>query len=276
MKNVVKTLLNFLVYSNIYLSFGASVVAWATLFILNLPFDLPLLFIPFAGGMFIYNLNRHTDVREDTINVPERRNFVDEYGRYFLGMGFIMYMVALYFALLKGFLTLFMALLPGIIASFYSIKRLKKYFFFKNAVVGISWGVTPLLVGFYNQVFGVEFLVLFVFFAITFFVNTVIFDVKDIVGDSGMKIETIPIKLGIKKTKTICYISNTLALFLLLISNIMGILPVRSLVLLLFLAYIYLYINRAELKDGFFYGIFVDGEFVFLYFILLLLNIIWV
>lgn len=269
--------LNFLVYSNIYLSFGASVVAWFAIFIMKLPLDFGLLFIPFAGGMLIYNLNRQTDTKEDTINVPERIKFVHAYGKYFIGAGLVMYLIALYFALLKGISVLLVAILPVVIASFYSIKRLKKLFFLKNAIVGVSWGITPLLVGFYNQMFGMEFVIISAFFAISFFVNTIIFDIKDVVGDISTKIETIPVKLGIEKTKIVCYVSNFVTVITLLISVAIGILPLISLVLLLFACYIFFYIKEAQKKKGsFFYGVLVDGEFIFLFFITLALTILQV
>jgi 4-hydroxybenzoate polyprenyltransferase len=275
MPGKLREILGFLVFSNIYLSFGASVVAWLTLFVANLPFDIELLFIPFAGGMFIYNLNRQTDTKEDRINVPERMKFGNKYGNYLLGGSFVMYLAALYIAFLHSLPALFIALLPGIIASFYSIKRLKKVYFFKNVLVGLSWGVTPLLVGFYNGVFSAEFLILSVFFAVTFFVNTVIFDIKDMIGDSNAKVNTIPIKMGIQKTRNVCYASNILALIFLAASMVLGFVPIRSIVLLLFSAYVFYYVFRAEEKrDGFFYGVLVDGEFVFLYFILLALTIL--
>ncbi len=267
--------LRFLVHSNIYLSFGASVVAWLTLFVMQLPFEPALLFIPFAGGMFIYNLNRHTDDKEDIINVPERRRFISEHGFYLMVISSAMYLGALYLASMRGWHVLLVAALPGAIASLYSIKRLKRLFFFKNALVGLSWGLTPLLVGFYNNLFGPGFFLLAAFFAIAFFVNTVIFDVKDVIGDSNAKIRTIPIRLGIEKTRTVCHAANALALVVLVSSVFLRVLPVGALVLVPFLAYIYFYTRSAgEKKDGFFYGLVVDGEFVFLFFILSFLTII--
>jgi 4-hydroxybenzoate polyprenyltransferase len=270
-----KKILDFLVYSNIYLSFGASVVALTTIFIMKLPLSFELLFIPFAGGMLIYNTNRHTDKLEDKINVQDRVGFVEKYGNYILGASSILYLIALYFAFIKGVAVLLVTLLPVIIASFYSIKRLKKIYILKNLLVGLSWGVTPLLVGFYNGIFSIAFISLSLFFAITFFINTIIFDIKDIIGDSNLKIMTMPIKLGLEKTKNICYASNFVAVFLLLISVLFEVLPLSSLILLPFIAYIFFYIYRAEeRKDGFFYGVIVDGEFIFLFFIILVLNIL--
>lgn len=272
MKNiyVLNRILSFLVYSNIYLSFGASIVAIVTLYILDLPFDFQLLFIPFAGGMFIYNINRYTDKEEDKINVPERTEFAKKYGPYIIGASIILYCIALYFAFSRNLTTLFVTLFPVLIGYFYSIKRLKRIFFLKNILVGLSWGITPLLVGFYYNIFSAEFFILATFFAITFFINTVIFDVKDIIGDLNMKINTIPIRMGLEKTKVICYASNFIALLLLSLSVLFGILPPRSLVLIPFLIYIFLYVKKVDtVKDGFFYGVLVDGEFIFLYFLVL-------
>ncbi len=275
MAKTLGSVVHFVVFSNIYLSFGASAVAWVTIFVAGLPFDLALVFIPFAGGMFIYNLNRQTDMKEDVINVPDRVKFFERYGKYLVGASFIMYIAALYLSLLGGLPAFFVSLLPGILASFYSVKRLKRVYFFKNVLVGLSWGVTPILVGFYNSVMSPEIVALSAFFSVAFFVNTVIFDLKDTIGDSSARIKTIPIELGPEKTRTVCYLSILTATAILAASILLGFAHVRSLVLFPFIAYIFLYVRAAgPKKGGLFYGAVVDGEFVFLFLILLVPTIL--
>ena len=44
------------------------------------PLKFEPLVISFLATFFIYNLNKKTDILEDSINYPERRKFVDKYG----------------------------------------------------------------------------------------------------------------------------------------------------------------------------------------------------
>ena len=81
--------------------------------------------------------------------------------------------------------------------------------------------------------------------------------------------------MGVETTRKICFIINTINLGILLLSVLAAILPVKSLLLAGFLAYIYLYIYYADKNRGsMFYGIVVDGEFVFLFFLVLALSLI--
>jgi len=260
-----KMLIKWIVYSNFHLSLGAAFVAYASLFILRLPFDPMVLFIPFAGTMFIYNLNRHTDSTEDLVNVPERKHFITESGRNLLIAGMVLYLIALFVSAWRNLPTFFIVLLPCIIAVFYSIFRLKKYYILKNLLVASAWGMTPLVAGFYFGTFNLAVLTLSILFALALFINTVIFDIKDTRGDYLYKISTLPTVIGAKSTRHVCMIVNLFSFMTLLLSIASGILPLKALVLVPFLAYIFAYIMLSAKRSGVnFYGLTIDGEFAFL------------
>lgn len=215
--------------------------------------------------MFIYNLNRQTDSTEDLVNVPERKHFITESGKHLLIAGTVFYLIALFVSAWRNIPTFFIVLLPCIIAILYSIFRLKKYYIVKNLMVGSAWGVTPLVVGFYFGVFNLSVLTLSIFFALGFFINTVIFDIKDTRGDYLYKISTLPTVIGAKSTRHVCMIVDLFSGMILLLSIASGILPLKALVLVPFLAYIFAYITLSAKRSGVtFYGLTVDGEFAFL------------
>jgi 4-hydroxybenzoate polyprenyltransferase len=265
-----KRLLDFLVYSNIFLAAGASVVAFTTIFLMGFPIETVPLFIPFAGAMFIYNLNRMTDSTEDLINVPKRISFVRRNGKFFLAVGIVLYGIAIMESFLRN-LNVFLAVIaPGIISIFYSIFRLKRFYITKNLLVALAWGMTPVVVGFYFETFDLAILSISLFFTLEFFINTVIFDVKDIKGDYLYKIKTLPTVIGTKNTKHMCLIINFFSGMILLLSILYSILPLMAIILIPFLLYIFAYIILCDSKNGLFYGAFVDGEFMFLALIVLL------
>ncbi len=262
--NIFKNILDFLVYSNIYLSLGASFVAYITIVILDFPFAFIPMFLAFSETFFVYNLNRQTDIKEDRINKPNRITFIEKYGRLVFYISIILYLLALIISFLRNFNTFIFVLLPIIISIFYSIFRLKRFLMIKNLLVGFAWGTLPLVVGSYFNRLDIAILIFYIFFSIEFFINTVIFDIKDTTGDNLNKIRTLPNVIGIKYTKYFMYVVNTFSISFLIFNIVFGILSPISISLIFFVFYVYLYIFFSGKKNNLFYGVFVDGEFVFL------------
>ncbi|RLI99414.1 MAG: hypothetical protein DRP06_03550, partial [Candidatus Aenigmatarchaeota archaeon] len=242
----------------------------------GLPIDPLLLIIAFSEVFFVFNLNRFTDKEEDKLNIPQRIDFVSKYG---LGLIFfssflcILLLIILLSTNINVFLFVFGVILAG---SGYSILRFKKIFLFKNIFVAVIWGTLPLIVGLYYNCFTLSLVALSVFFSLQFFINTVIFDIKDIDGDKIHKIKTMPNTLGIKKTKLICYLINIFLVIFLGVGIIQGVLPYESIILIFFIAYVFLYLYlENKLTKNLYYGVLVDGEFIFLLILIFLKGLLW-
>ncbi len=162
-------------------------------------------------------------------------------------------------------LILALSAFPLCVGLLYSFLGLKKVVIVKNLSVGVAWGSTALLTGaFYNN-FSLPVWLLFAFFAIELFVNTIIFDVKDIQGDRTHGIITLPVTLGIRRTRRICYALNGVALALLVLGAAIQWLPLNALVLCALAAYILAYTYLCnETRGRLYFGLVVDGEFMFL------------
>lgn len=270
-----RRLLEFLVYSNAYLAIGAGTVALATAFLMGQAMDWKLFFIPFSATLLIYNFNRFTDSHEDIINIPERVQFSRRFGRPILILSSFIYMVAIFLAFQRNFLTLAMSLMPVISAFIYSYFRFKKIFLVKNILVAASWGFSVLLVGAYFQIFDLFLFMVYLFFTLQFLVNVIIFDVKDLKGDSLYKIKTLPGEIGLDNTKKSCF---GILSFLVLIWIVIMSITTKALVLLPFLVYVALFVkysDKYQRSPWWYYGIFVDGEFLAILFILLIWWFIW-
>lgn len=257
--------LDFLLYSNLYLACGTAIVALVATVLMGHPVSWGLLLMAFANGFFIYTLNRFTDLEEDRINVPGRVSYFARYGHLFLGASSLTYAIALVLAYRISWHAVLMLLTPLLIGLFYSYGGLKRLIIGKSLAVATAWGSTVLLVGVVYMDNSPRTWLLFGFFTFEFFANTVIFDVKDIDGDRLHRIRTLPVTIGLDATKGICHALNGAAALMIIVGVSFGILPLSAILLLSLNGYILLYTTLCSERRGrLFFGLFVDGEFMFL------------
>ncbi|WP_226006972.1 UbiA family prenyltransferase [Natrinema salinisoli] len=258
--------LRFLVHSNLFISLATVSVALTTALLANLPLDPLPLFIVFAATMFVYTVNRFTDLEEDEQNVPQRAAFTKRYGRLWLAVGVGLYVVAVATAVALDVSGAVYMLLPLAVVFLYSVGGVKRVFLVKNLVVGFAWGAIPLGVGYYyGQLRSPEILFLFAYVTVMLTIAAVVFDVKDIEGDRAAGIPTVPNLFGPRWTRipsllaTVAVAAGVIAL----VGS--GAIPRRFLVVLAMNAYVAAYIPFATPDRGpLYYGFVVDGEHVFL------------
>ena len=252
-------LLEFLTYSNVYLAIGAGLVSLTTSILVFSTFRWELFYIPFSAGFLIYNFNRFTDLSEDTLNVPKRALFTRKYGKTLLWISAIAYLIALAIALRRNAYTFLVVITPLILAFFYSFFRVKKFLVIKNILVSFAWALSVLIVAAFFEVWNKEIFLLCFFFFLGLLINTIIFDIKDIKGDRIHKIKTLPVVIGINKTKKVCYMILLSMFFVWLLQFSISF---WNLLLLPFIVYVFSYIYFADEKRPWWYfGVFVDGEF---------------
>lgn len=158
-----------------------------------------------AFGLVIYatyNFDRCLDSKEDAINRKELGGANKIFGMYVCFAAFIAGYIM--FASLGIYLAPLILFTTGY---FYSkgIKigerkiKLKGGMGIKNLVVGSTWGLTiMLIVG--NWVSGIfTLLSVFVFYTVKLFINSSLYDIKDIEGDIAAGIKTLPSALGLRK-----------------------------------------------------------------------------
>lgn len=266
----------FLVHSNLFISIAATGVALSTTLLAGRSPEFPPLFIVFAATLFVYSLNRLTDIEEDVRNVPGRAAFTDRYGRLFFAGGALLYLGAVTGAFLLGLSGAPFLVLPIVVAALYSLLRVKQLLLVKNLIVGVSWGIIPLGVGvYYGIVRTPEILVSSGFFTVTLTVAAAVFDIKDIEGDRREGIRTVPIVFGPRMTRVGATVA-TIAVGAVVVGIVAAeIVPRTFLVFLAFLAYVAAYIPFAtEDRGPLFYGFVIDGEHVFLAILVIAMEIV--
>jgi 4-hydroxybenzoate polyprenyltransferase len=262
---VLRATIAFLVHSNLFISIAATGVALSTTLLTGLSPEILPLGIVFVATLFVYSLNRLTDIEEDAQNVPGRAEFTERYGTSLFVLGAVLYVGAIAVAFYLDVPGAPFLVLPAVVAFLYSLFRVKQFLLVKNLIVGVSWGLIPLGVGvYYGTVRSPEILVSFGFFTVMLTVAAAVFDIKDIEGDRKEGVRTVPIVFGPKATRigaaTVTGIIGIVVVGLVAAEVV----PRRFLVFLGFLAYVAAYIPFAtEDRGPLFYGFVIDGEHVF-------------
>ncbi|MDG5760446.1 UbiA family prenyltransferase [Natronococcus sp. A-GB1] len=269
--------LRFLVHSNLFISLAAASVVVTTAVLADLPLEALPAFIVFAAAMFVYTINRFTDLEEDRENVPRRAAFVERAGLVWLALGVGLYLAAIVVAVALELPGAGYLLLPAVVAGLYTL-GIKRVFLVKNLFVGFAWAVIPLGVGvYYEQLLAREVLFLAAYIGAMITIAAAIFDVKDIEGDREEGIATIPTAFGPRWTRIVAQLANVVVAVVVVAVVAAGVLDTRFLVLLAFHGYVGCYIPFASRDRGpLFYGGIVDGEHVFLAALVLALEwLVW-
>ncbi|OIB56510.1 UbiA family prenyltransferase [Natrialba sp. SSL1] len=257
--------LELLVHSNLFISLATMSVVVTTALLADLPIEALPLFIVFAVTMFVYTVNRLTDLAEDEENMPDRAALTRRYGRLWLAVGAGLYLLAIVAAVAAGVPGAGYMLVPLLVAAAYS-SGLKQVFLVKNVVVGLAWGLLPLGMGYYyQQLWTVDILFLAGYVTAMITVAAVIFDLKDITGDREEGIATVPNVFGPRWTRIGAQVTNVVIAAVVVALVLSGVLSSRFLIVLAMNAYVGAYIPFADPDYGpLYYGFIVDGEHIFL------------
>lgn len=257
--------------SSIFLSVSGVLMLYFSFTILELtpnPFLLAAMFFVIYS---VYSLNRVTDQEEDAVNMPERSALVQGNEKILLILASVAYIVALFLGWLASPFAALILLVPIVLGIAYSkdifsifgIPRLKDILFVKSFVVALSWAACGALLPalYLESLTKLWFLFPFVF--IKMFINTVLFDVRDVDGDTLNGVNTVPVVIGVSWTKRLLLTLQTLltvwtALFLDLFND-------YSLILIASMVYGYLYILyfcTENTRNKTLIDILVDGEWI--------------
>ncbi|KKG13144.1 UbiA family prenyltransferase [Methanosarcina sp. 2.H.A.1B.4] len=191
-----------------------------------------------AGGLIIYTvytLDRALGAEEDTVNRTELNGSNKKVG---LVISLLAFIIGTYILAKEGILTL--AFIPFITGYLYSkgIKigkfalKLKGGLGIKNIVVGLTWGI--FIAGLAGSGCGnlVPIVLVFIFFGVKLFINSAIYDFKDIKGDTLAGIKTLPVSLGTQKTRNLLTAMHLISHLALGIALIHGVLAFEPLIVL--------------------------------------------
>ncbi|WP_332449364.1 UbiA family prenyltransferase [Methanoculleus sp.] len=266
-----------IVYSSLYLAVAGAAMVYISCLLQDLPFDPVAAAILMLVVFAVYNLNRKTDEDEDAINHTERYTFTKNYGSILFRSAVGAYVVALCLSALLGLGSLLVTAAPLVAGIVYSVplfparfgfRRLKEVPLMKSLVVAFSWTIPPALLPVFHAALPVDIAtsIVGVFFFSLVFTNTVIFDMRDVEGDTASGVRTIPTILGARRTSLLLTgINVSLGAVLVLIGRY---LPDPSMVLMLVASVIYaqgyVLCFRGLEKDKLLFELLADGQFIVL------------
>lgn len=235
--------LDYLVYSSVYLSLAAAGMAYLSGVLHEVPCNPVVLILGMLTTYSVYNLNRKTDESEDEINHSERYAFTKRYEKTLLATAIGAYVLALVLSGVYGMAVIVIAAIPLLSGLVYSTpllppgfryRRLKEIPVAKSLLVACAWALPPALLPVYiaGAVPGIITIGVILFFFSLVFINTVLFDIRDVVGDRATGVRTIPVCIGIPGTKLLLTGVN-ISLGLLILGLLAGRIPLIFLVLIL-------------------------------------------
>ena len=270
-------LIDYLVYSSLYLAFAAGSMAFISSVLHEILFN-PIVFVL---GMLItysvYNLNRKTDESEDAINHSKRYEFTKKYEKFLFSTAIGAYILALVISWIYGPAVVLISAIPLVSGLIYSIpifprgfpyRRLKEIPVAKSLLVAVAWALPPALLPVYiaGGLPGTITLAIILFFFSLVFINTVLFDIRDVEGDRLTGVWTIPVCIGIANTMRLLTMVNVIfgaAVVLLL----WGAIPLTYLVLIItgiFYAQWYIRNYQQISQSNLLCDLIADGQFIVL------------
>ncbi len=179
--------------------------------------------IVFLISFSVYSLDKIADLDKDVVNMPQRRSFLYGRKRLVLSSSLAAYLLAVLLTLLSTPIALPIVLIPIIANAFYSTKllpgvpRLKDIPVMKNVVVASTWALITTLMPALSAGCPVAFNIAIVgyFMFVKTFVDTVLYDMRDVEGDKLNGVRTIPVMLGIRKTTALLLVVSGTLIFIL-------------------------------------------------------------
>ncbi|GAA0284189.1 UbiA family prenyltransferase [Halobacterium noricense] len=211
-----KHLWTVLLYSSAYLSVVTVIEVGIAMAVLSLPLS-PA---PAVVGLItfaVYANDRIADVDDDAVDKPEQAAFVRRHEDVLYVAAALAYGLAIALAMLGGPLALALALLPGAFWVLYASDwlpqlgsrfcRLKDVLVVNTAVVALAWAVslTFLPVAFADGGVTPAVALVFAYFFLRSFVDTELPNVRDREGDREAGVRTLPVVLGLERTRLVLY-----------------------------------------------------------------------
>lgn len=205
--------LTFLTSSSLYLSLNGSLVVLLAYFLYGIEISIIRLMAAFLVTFSVYSLNKVTDRVEDAVNRPEVAN---KGGRGFLISSVVAMFLGLALGAMDGLWVMFVLVSPLFVGLIYSVRitkrvpRLKEVVGVKSLCVAFSWAFTgSLLPEITHSVLFEEVVLVFLYIFLSLLVNTILFDVLDLKGDSVSGVKTIPLVFGRSKTGHFLVVANS-------------------------------------------------------------------
>jgi len=238
-----------LVFSSAYLACIAVVQVVIAMAVLSLSWN----FAPVVVGLVtfaVYAGDRVADAETDAVSNPRQAAFARRHGDVLYVLVALAYGLAVALSVFGGPVALAVTVLPGAFWVVYAadvlpdigarVQRLKDVFLLNTAVVALAWATTLtfLPLAFAGASVTPSALVVFAYFFLGTFVSTEIPNVRDTEGDREIGVSTLPVVVGVTRTRQALYGVTLAAGGLVVAAIVVDLLPAVAATLLIGLGYL--------------------------------------
>jgi len=211
----------FLSVSSIWIGITGFFMAYMSYTLIGLRPNIAICFIVFLVVFSVYSLNKFTDMKEDEINMPERTKFISRRKRLVLFSALSAYVLSIVITLLVKPSAILIVIVPLVTNAIYGSKlipgipRFKDIPVMKNVFVALTWALVVLFSAVGTVCLqDILIAIIFYFILVKYFINTVLFDIRDVKGDRERGVKTMPVILGTRITFVVLLAINSTLLFL--------------------------------------------------------------
>lgn len=137
--------ISLLTISSIFIAINCLLLVYFSFLLYKIRVNFRLLLASFFVTFAVYNLNKLTDIKEDSINLLDRAEFTGKYKHCIIFAVIASFFTALYLSFLQSPIAIFIILFPFCLGFVYSIKisnfRLKDVIGVKSITVALAWTV---------------------------------------------------------------------------------------------------------------------------------------
>jgi 4-hydroxybenzoate polyprenyltransferase len=243
-RGIFRTVIDLFIFSSLFMGLQGVGMVYFSSVVQGIPLGLPVIAIALLVPFSVYNMNRKTDEEEDSVNHPNRFRFTKRFMKPLEYAAYTAYALAVLIALPFGMIAVLLTLVPLLAGVLYSVpilpkrvgyRRLKEIPVMKNLVVCSSWGAIPVLLPCVATGAPVTLAtaLCFVFFFSYVFIASAMPDMRDTEGDALSGVRTIPVLIGIEKTRTLLGIMNGATTLVVVAIGIIAVFPAVTTGLLL-------------------------------------------
>jgi len=237
---IISKFIDFFLYSNIWIAGSAAALCVYTQYVLCDLFvlDHRALFL-FTTCTWLYSLHRYIGLQKvKAINKEDRFFKIKQLQRTIFIIGGISFIISSILIFYLTWLEIFVLILPGILSMLYVLPifkggtRLRDMDYIKVYTIALVWGGLSVLFGAAGPAGCFQSSILFTIFierCLFIFAITLPFDIRDLKIDKLINVKTIPAKIGIPKTKVLCFLLLTICSLLLTGLYFYGLLPLNIL-----------------------------------------------
>jgi len=269
---ILTTIIKEMIYGGYFIALLGPSLVIATSIITGANLSVPLLIISYLIPLMVYSFDYYRDMDKDKSNNQDRVEHLYQKKKVY---PYILLCYISILALLLLFFTNWMMIsyilflvLVGFVYSF-GVKRLtKKVAAFKNIYTVFIWSLAGSfsVAFFYGFTPNLIYMLIFLAIFLKMLPNAIFFDLKDIKSDAKEGLKTIPVLIGKAETLKLLESMNILAFVPLFIGIYLGIIPIFTSILIVFVFYSLYYLRKIRtIKDDKMkidYNILADAEFI--------------